>query len=43
LVNLKGRNLLGEVLGDGQGTGGKVAGVEELKIESGELIIRLAE
>ncbi len=40
LGGLKGHDLLGEVLG---GNGGKVAGVEEFKIESGKLIIRLAE
>lgn len=40
LGGLKGHDLLGEALG---GKGGKVAGVEEFKIESGRLIIRLAE
>ena len=41
LAGLKGRDLLGELLASGHG--GKVAGVEELKIEPGRLIIRLAE
>lgn len=40
LAGLKGRDLLGEILG---GKNGKVAGVEEFKIEPGRLIIRLAE
>lgn len=43
LAGLKGRDLLGEVLGGGAGRGGKVAGVEEFKVESGRLVIRLAE
>ncbi|MEX1115066.1 MAG: hypothetical protein WEB53_07440 [Akkermansiaceae bacterium] len=38
LAGLKGRDLLGEALG-----GGKIAGVEEFKIEPGRLTIRLAE
>lgn len=41
LAGLKGRDLLGEILGGGKN--GKVAGVEVLKVESGRLIIRLAE
>jgi hypothetical protein len=41
LAGLKGRDLLGEILGGRNG--GKVAGVEEFKIESGRLVIRLAE
>jgi hypothetical protein len=41
LGGLKGRDIFSEILGGGKG--GKVAGVEEFKIESGRLIIRLAE
>lgn len=41
LAGLKGRNLLGEILGSGKN--GKIAGVEEFRIETGKLIIRLAE
>lgn len=41
LAGMKGRDLLGEVLGGGKK--GKIAGVEEFKIEPGKLIIRLAE
>ena len=41
LAGLKGRDLLGEILGGGKS--GKVAGVEEFKVEPGRLIIRLAE
>ena len=40
LAGLKGRDLLGEVLG---GKNGKIAGVEEFKVEPDKLIIRLAE
>jgi hypothetical protein len=40
LGGLKGHDLLGEALG---GKGGKLPGVEEFKVESGKLIIRLAE
>jgi hypothetical protein len=40
LAGLKGRDLLGEVLG---GQNGKISGVEEFKVEPGKLIIRLAE
>lgn len=40
LGGLKGHDLLGEALG---GKRGKIAGVEEFKVESGKLIIRLAE
>ena len=40
LGGLKGHDLLGELLG---GKGGGIAGVEEFKVESGRLIIRLAE
>ena len=40
LGGLKGRDLFGEVLG---GKGGKMAGVEEFKVEPGRLYIRLAE
>lgn len=42
LAGLKGRDLLGEVLGGGA-AGGGIPGVEEFKIEPGRLIIRLAE
>ena len=41
LAGMKGRDLLGEVLGGGKR--GKFPGVEELKIEPGKLVIRLAE
>jgi hypothetical protein len=41
LAGLKGRDLLGEILGGGKS--GRVAGVEEFKVEPGRLIIRLAE
>jgi hypothetical protein len=41
LAGLKGKDLLGEVLGGG-GTS-RIAGVEELRVERGRLIIRLAE
>lgn len=40
LGGLKGQNLIGEALG---GKGGRIAGVEEFKVEPGKLIIRLAE
>lgn len=40
LGGLKGHDLLAEVLG---GKGGKMAGVEEFKVEPGRLYIRLAE
>ena len=40
LGGIKGRDMLGEVLG---GKNGKISGVEEFKIEPGRLIIRLAE
>ncbi len=40
LAGLKGRDLLGEILGGGKSGG---AGVEEFKVETGRLIIRLAE
>ena len=43
LAGLKGRNRLGEILGDGQSKTGSVPGVEEFKVEPGRLIIRLAE
>ncbi len=43
LAGLKGRDLLGEVLGGGKGKTGKFPGVDEFKIEPGKLIIRLAE
>lgn len=41
LAGMKGRDLLGEVLGGGKR--GKLAGVEEFRVESGKLVIRLAE
>lgn len=41
LAGMKGRDLLGEILGGGKT--GPIAGVKELKVESGKLIIRLAE
>ncbi len=40
LGGLKGRDLLGELFG---GKGGKIAGVEEFRVESGRMILRLAE
>lgn len=40
LAGLKGRDLLGEILG---GANGKLAGIEEFRIEPGQLILRLAE
>ncbi len=40
LGQLKGKDLLGEAIG---GQGGKIAGVEEMKIEPGQLKIRLKE
>ncbi|MEO5716096.1 MAG: hypothetical protein ABIT37_21635 [Luteolibacter sp.] len=43
LAGLKGRDLLGEILGAGKTKTGKVPGVEEFKVEPGRLIIRLAE
>lgn len=39
LGGLKGRDLLGEMLGGG----GKISGVEEFRVESGRIVIRLAE
>lgn len=41
LAGLKGKDLLGEVIGGGKS--GRIAGVEEFKVERGRLIIRLAE
>ena len=41
LAQLKGKDILGEVLGGGQG--GKVAGIEEMSVEPGQLKIRLKE
>jgi hypothetical protein len=41
LAGLKGRDLLGEALGGGER--GKIAGIEEFRIERGRLILRLAE
>ena len=40
LAGLKGRDLLGEILG---GANGKIAGIEEFHIEPGQVTIRLAE
>lgn len=40
LGGLKGRDLLGETIG---GKNGRIAGVEEFKVEPGRLVIRLAE
>ncbi len=41
LAGMKGQDLLGEVLGGGNT--GKIPGVEDFKVESGKLTIRLAE
>jgi hypothetical protein len=41
LAGLKGRDLLADILG--ADNGGKVAGVEEFKVEPGRLVIRLAD
>lgn len=41
LAQLKGKDLLGQVLGGGKG--GKVAGIEEMSVEPGQLKIRLKE
>jgi len=41
LAQLKGRDILGELLGGGNG--GKVAGIEEVKVQPGQLLIRLKE
>jgi hypothetical protein len=41
LAQLKGKDILGEVLGGGKG--GKVAGIEEMSVEPGQLKIRLKE
>jgi hypothetical protein len=41
LAGLKGRDLLGEILGAGKN--GKIPGVEQFKVEPGRLTIRLAE
>ncbi len=43
LAGLKGRDLLGEILGGGKEGPGKVAGVQEFRVESDRLVIRLAE
>jgi hypothetical protein len=40
LGGLKGRDLLGETIG---GKNGRIAGVEEFKVETGKLVIRLKE
>jgi hypothetical protein len=41
LAGMKGHDLLGEILGGG--TTGKIPGVQEIKVEPGKLIVRLAE
>lgn len=41
LAQLKGKDILGEVLGGGKG--GKVAGIEEMSVEPGHLKIKLKE
>jgi hypothetical protein len=41
LAQLKGKDLLGEILGGGKG--GKVAGIEEMSVEPGKLKIKLKE
>jgi hypothetical protein len=41
LGQLKGKDILGEILGGGKG--GKIAGIEEMKVSSGELKIKLKE
>ena len=41
LAGMKGHDLFGEILGGG--TSGKIPGVEEIKVEPGKLMIRLAE
>lgn len=41
LAQLKGKDILGEILGGGKG--GKVAGIEEMSVEPGQLKIRLKE
>ena len=41
LAQLKGKDLLGEILGGGKS--GQVAGIEEMKVEPGQLRIRLKE
>jgi hypothetical protein len=41
LGQLKGKDILAEILGGGKG--GKIAGIEEMKVSSGELRIRLKE
>jgi hypothetical protein len=41
LAQLKGKDLLGEILGGGKG--GKIAGIEEMSVEPGQLKIRLKE
>jgi hypothetical protein len=41
LAGIKGRDLLGEILGGGKT--GSIAGIKELKVQPGQLIIRLAE
>ena len=41
VAQLKGKDLLGEVLGGGKG--GKVAGIEEMSVEPGQLKIKLKE
>jgi hypothetical protein len=43
LAGLKGQDLLGQILEGGNTHGGKLPGVEDLKIEPGRIIIKLAE
>lgn len=43
LADLKGRDLLTEIIGGGKSKFGKVPGVEEFKVTPGKLVIRLAE
>ena len=41
VAQLKGKDILGEILGGGKGS--KVAGIEEMSVEPGQLKIRLKE
>lgn len=43
LAGLKGHDLLGQILGGANVKEGKLPGIEEFKVESGRLIIKLAE
>lgn len=42
LAGMKGKDLLSEIFGSG-GVGGGLAGIEELRVERGRIVIRLAE